>query len=160
MNNKIIKKEYQFKKPTSQNDLNEFFQYIDYKFNVELKDTIDGMMNMQNFSGSFENKEISIEFPIMPWQLNHKKVMQGGMYVVAMDVTSAILNNFFYGVSFSPTTDINIKYLRPIKAGDTMISTASEIKFGKSLSTIQCISKRKSDGKIIASATITFMIMN
>lgn len=163
INNNNIKEEkethgYKFQIPSSQEDMNNFCKHTVYNNNQVLKGTIDSMMHIESLYGDFQKKEISSEFVVKHWQLNKGSNMQGGMYVVLMDMTCAMVVRFYYGIKYSPTINISTEFLVPAREGDEIIVTASALKLGKRLATLRAIITNKNTNKILAASTMTFLI--
>lgn len=79
------------------------------------------------------------------------------MICTAFDVTLAALARFFAGENYAPTVSLDVKYIRPVEAGDTLIVTAKATQTGLRITQLTGEAVRKSDGKLAATAASIFM---
>ena len=115
--------------------------------NIEQRDTLNGMMKSSEGRCSFEDKTLTFEFPVQPWQANRVGNLHGGMICTAFDLTIAALARFYAGENFAPTVSLDVKYIRPVKVGDTLTVTARATATGKRI-THQRNGQTCSDGSI------------
>ena len=99
--------------------------------NIEQRDTLNGMMKSSEGRCSFEDKTLTFDFPVQPWQANRVGNLHGGMICTAFDLTIAALARFYAGENFAPTVSLDVKYIRPVKVGDTLTVTARATATGK-----------------------------
>ena len=125
--------------------------------NVVQRDTLNGMMKCSGGSCSFADRTLTMEFPVDRWQTNRVGQIHGGMICTAFDVTLAALARFFAGENYAPTVSLDVKYIRPVEAGDTLIVTAKAAQTGLRITQLTGEAVRKSDGKLAATAASIFM---
>lgn len=128
-----------------------------YENNVVQKDLINGMMKSEKVSCSYENKTITFAFPIQPWQANRVGKLHGGMICTAFDMTIAALARFFAGENFAPTISLDVKYVRPVEVGDTMVVTAKAVAAGKRITQLTCEAYSRYTGKLVATGASVYM---
>lgn len=125
--------------------------------NVKQCDTINGMMKSQKVGCSYEDKTITFGFPVQPWQANRAGNMHGGMICVAFDLTLAALARFFAREDFVPTISLDVKYVRPVKLGDTLLVTAKATAAGARITQLTCEAYSKTSGKLIATGASVYL---
>ena len=125
--------------------------------NVVQKDLINGMMKSEAVGCSFEDKTITFAFPIQPWQANRVGKLHGGIICSAFDMTIAALARFYAGENFAPTISLDVKYVRPVEVGDTMVVTAKAVATGSRISQLTCEAISKATGKVVATGASVYM---
>ena len=125
--------------------------------NVVQKDILNGMMRSENVSCSYEEKTITLGFPMQPWQANRVGFMHGGAICTAFDITMAALARFYARENFAPTVSLDLKYIRPVKMGDTVLVTAKALSSGKRITQIACEAKSKNTGKTVATGASIYL---
>ncbi len=134
--------------------------YIDktmQEYNDEYKDLIIGMMKPRKSECSFADKTLTLEFPIQPWQVNKAGIFHGGMMCTAMDMTVAVLTRFYAHKNFAPTVSLDVKYVRPIKAGEQMQVAAKITSAGKRITQLTCEAHSKETGKLLATGAAVYL---
>ena len=117
--------------------------------NIEQRDTLNGMMKSSEGRCSFEDKTLTFDFPVQPWQANRVGNLHGGMICTAFDLTIAALARFYAGENFAPTVSLDVKYIRPVKVGDTLTVTARATATGEAYI--------KETGRLAATAASVYM---
>lgn len=141
----------------TQKDLEDHVEKTLFENNVEQKDTLNGMMRSQNGRCSFADKSLTFEFPVQSWQVNRVGNLHGGMICTEFDLTIAALARFYAGENFAPTISLDVKYVRPVNVGDTMIVTATAVATGKRITQLTGEAYSKETGKLIATAASVYM---
>ncbi|MCB6367865.1 PaaI family thioesterase, partial [Intestinibacillus massiliensis] len=108
------------------------------------------MMKSIKVGCSYEEKSISLGFPVLEWQANRAGMMHGGAICIAFDMTAAAIARFCAGKNYAPTISLDVKYIRPIKLGDTLIVTAKATAAGRRITQIVCEAVSKDTGKLAA----------
>ena len=141
----------------NQKRLEEHLEKCIRENNVDQKDILNGMMRSTAAGCSYSNGTMSIAFPVQDWQANRVGKIHGGIIASAFDITLAGLARFYAGENFSPTMSMEVKYHRPAEVGDSIIVTAKKLTAGKRIINLsgECVSA--TTGKLIATATATFM---
>ena len=125
--------------------------------NIEQRDTLNGMMKSSEGRCSFEDKTLTFEFPVQPWQANRVGNLHGGMICTAFDLTIAALARFYAGENFAPTVSLDVKYIRPVKVGDTLTVTARATATGKRITQLKGEAYIKETGRLAATAASVYM---
>ena len=125
--------------------------------NIEQRDTLNGMMKSSEGRCSFEDKTLTFEFPVQPWQANRVGNLHGGMICTAFDLTIAALARFYAGENFAPTVSLDVKYIRPVKVGDTLTVTARATATGKRITQLTGEAYIKETGRLTATAASVYM---
>ena len=125
--------------------------------NIEQRDTLNGMMKSSEGRCSFEDKTLTFEFPVQPWQANRVGNLHGGMICTAFDLTIAALARFYAGENFAPTVSLDVKYIRPVKVGDTLTVTARATATGKRITQLTGDAYIKETGRLAATAASVYM---
>lgn len=128
-----------------------------YENNVMQKELINGMMKSEKVECSYEDKTITFGFPIQPWQANRVGKLHGGMICSAFDMTIAALARFFARENFAPTISLDVKYVRPVEVGDTMLVTAKAVATGMRITQLTCEAYSKKTGKLVATGASVYM---
>ena len=125
--------------------------------NIEQSDTLNGMMKSSEGRCSFEDKTLTFDFPVQPWQANRVGNLHGGMICTAFDLTIAALARFYAGENFAPTVSLDVKYIRPVKVGDTLTVTARATATGKRITQLTGEAYIKETGRLAATAASVYM---
>ena len=75
----------------------------------------------------------------------------------AQDMTAATLARFFAGENYCPTVSLDVKYIRPVEVGDTMIVTVKGTAVGRRITQIQAEAVSEKTGKLVATGASVFM---
>ena len=125
--------------------------------NVDQKDTLNGMMQSRRGECSYEGKSLSFEFPVQAWQANRAGQLHGGMICTAFDITIAALARFYAGENFAPTVSLDVKYVRPVKIGDTLVVKAKATATGRRITQLTGEAYSKETGKLSATAASVYL---
>jgi uncharacterized protein (TIGR00369 family) len=125
--------------------------------NVVQANTLNGRMQGADGGCSFENKTLTMEFPAQDWQANRVGDLHGGMICTAFDLTIAALARFYAGENFVPTVSLDVKYVRPVKIGDTLVVTAHATATGRRISQLTGEAYSKDTGKLVATAASVYL---
>lgn len=121
------------------------------------KDTVNGMMQSIKIGCSYEDLSITLGFPVLQWQANRGGMMHGGVICTAFDITAAAVARFCAGENYAPTISLDVKYIRPVQLGDTLIVTARATAAGRRITQIVCEAVSKDTGKLAATAATVYM---
>ena len=128
-----------------------------YENNIDQQENINGMMECSAGGCSFDDNTLFFEFPVFEWQTNRVGQLHGGIICTAFDLTLAALARFYAGENFAPTVNLDVNYVRPAEAGDTLIVTAKATAIGKRLTHLTAEAHTKKTGKLIATAVSIYM---
>ena len=107
----------------------------------------------------FEKKELTFRWPIQDWELNHMFTMHGGLIAAAIDTTSGALVRSLSKCRITPTTNMNINYLRPGEKADALLVRAKADRVGKHLANIHTECYSEKSGKLLAKSMVNFMLI-
>ena len=79
------------------------------------------------------------------------------MICTAFDLTIAALARFYAGENFAPTVSLDVKYIRPVKVGDTLTVTARATATGKRITQLTGEAYIKETGRLAATAASVYM---
>jgi len=99
-------------------------------------------------------RTITLEFPVMEWQLNQNMVMHGGIVSTAFDIATGVFANY---LNAAVTGNVAINFIKPIPLGDSLIITAKVTSSGKRLTTLTAEGRLKSNGMIAGTAVTTYV---
>lgn len=116
-------------------------------------------MALEFYSCDFEKKELTFRWPIQDWELNHMFTMHGGLIAAAIDTTSGALVRSLSKCRITPTTNMNINYLRPGEKADALLVRAKADRVGKHLANIHTECYSEKSGKLLATAMVNFMLI-
>ncbi len=125
--------------------------------NETQKNLINGMMKSERAACSYEDGTLTFAFPVQPWQANRVGDMHGGMICTACDLTIAALARFYAGENFAPTVSLDVKYIRPVKVGDTLLVTAKAMAAGRRITQLTCEARSRQTGKLVASGASVYL---
>lgn len=145
------------KQQEKQREMESYLEKTMIENNVNQKDSVNGMMKSENKGCSAEDLSLSLGFPVQPWQANRAGMMHGGMICTAFDITAAALARYCAGENYAPTVSLDVKYIRPVQLGDTLIVTAKATAAGKRLTQLVCEAHSQNTGKLAATAATVYL---
>ena len=116
-------------------------------------------LQMEFYDWDYEERSVTVRYPVLDWELNHMKSMHGGIIASAIDTTSGITTSHFANHTITPTISININYLSPAMDGDAMLVKAKIDRMGKRLVNLTTNCYSENSGNVIATATVNFMLV-
>lgn len=140
-----------------QKRMEEYLDKTMHENNVRQEKTVNGMMKSIKVGCSYEEKSITLGFPVQEWQANRGGMMHGGVICTAFDMTAAAVARFCAGENYAPTISLDVKYIRPVQLGDTVLVTAKATAAGKRITQIVCQAESKETGKLVATAATVYM---
>lgn len=109
---------------------------------------------------SFEKQETTIEFPVLEWELNPRRVMHGGFLNTLFDSALGLTVGAFMDENdYVVTLDIATDYIKPIPENDALIIKCKIISFGHTIIKTTAEAIIKSSGKLAATCASKFMIV-
>ena len=79
------------------------------------------------------------------------------MIATAFDITIAARARFYAGENFAPTVSLDVKYVRPVKIGDTLVVKAKAITTGRRITQLTGEAYSKETGKLSATAASVYL---
>lgn len=141
----------------NQKRMEEHVERTLYENNVLQESTFNGMMESYSGGCSYEERSLTFCFPVLEWESNRAGFMHGGAISGAFDMTIAALARFYAGKGFAPTVSLDIKYVRPVEIGDTLVVTAKAVSVGKRISQFTAEAVGKNKGKTVATAASVYL---
>ncbi|MCI8647030.1 MAG: PaaI family thioesterase [Firmicutes bacterium] len=140
-----------------QKQMEEYLEKTMYENNVKQEQTVNGMMKSIKIGCSSHENSITLGFPVQEWQANRGGMMHGGIICTAFDITAAAVARFCAGENYAPTISLDVKYIRPVQVGDTLLVTAKATAAGRRITQIVCQAESKTTGKLAATAATVYM---
>lgn len=109
---------------------------------------------------SEKDQTITIEFPVMEWQLNPYSVMHGGMIATAFDEALGIFAAYLGNGKSIVSVNLSLNYLKPVPMNEAILITAKVTSCGKKIITLSGECHLKSSGLLTNTAIETFAIIN
>lgn len=125
--------------------------------NIDQAKTVNGLMQSEYVDCSYEDKTITMKFPVLSWQANRVGGFHGGTVCIMFDIAIAALARFFAGTDFAPTVSLDVKYIRPAAMGDEILVKAKAIATGKRISQFTAEATNAANGKLLATAASVFL---
>lgn len=137
-------------------DMDKRFQEIIRQIIDPVTLRINKMLDPLYLSCDEDEMSSKIVFCVQEWELNQRGEIHGGaissMFDTAMGITAAAFAESD-GVS---TVDIQVSFIRPFLSGAFIFST-KVTSLGKTLIRTTCVATEKQSGKIVATASGTFI---
>ena len=121
---------------------------------------VNGMMKPEFVDCSFEEKTLTLSFPVLEWEKNRVGSMHGGIVGAAFDIAMGFLTRFLIGESFAPTINLETVFIRPIPIGDILVIHVKTNLSGRKLTHLYGEAFIKSSGKLAATATSSYLNEN
>jgi acyl-coenzyme A thioesterase PaaI-like protein len=122
--------------------------------------SINGMMQPEFVECSYEEKTLTIAFPVLEWEKNRVGALHGGVIAAAFDIATGLLARYLSGESFSPTIQLETVFIRPIMLGDVFEVVVKINLAGRKLTHMYCEGFVKSTGKLAATSTASYLNEN
>ena len=120
---------------------------------------INKQMNPKFVACSELDHTITIEFPVLEWQLNLHNGMHGGVIAAAFDEALGIFANFLSEENPSVTGNLAVNYLKPVPQEDSLMITAKVTSLGRKLITLSGEGRLKNSGLLTNTAMATYVIL-
>lgn len=95
--------------------------------------TVNSMLGPDYHTCSFEEGSVTLSFKIQKWETNRIGILHGGITAAAFDYAMGMLARFYADQNFTPTVSMEIKYIRPVELGDTLMVKARVVSVGKKI---------------------------
>lgn len=116
----------------------------------------DMLMKAKLVGCSEKEHTVTIEFPVMEWQLNPFDKMHGGLIATAFDEALGILAIYLNNGKPAVSVSMSLNYLKPVPMNDSILITAKATSLGKKLITVSGECRLKSSGLLTGTAIETF----
>jgi uncharacterized protein (TIGR00369 family) len=112
----------------------------------------DAMITPRFVDCDFDGMTITLEYPVQKWALNPAGILHGGIIAALFDVSMAVLILPYAG-GFAPTINLDIKYIKPVKEGDTLIIKAAIVSLGKNMAHTEAKAYSKASDTLSSTGT-------
>ena len=128
--------------------------------NRDMAHTLNGRMKAALESCSDEERELTLRFPLLDWEVNGLGTLHGGMVNTMMDLTMSMVVYCFSRKSIPPTVSMTANYLRPVPMdGGYVLIRARLTSLGKRNATAYCEAVVPATGKTACTAIGTYAIV-
>lgn len=103
-----------------------------------------------------EEMTADILFCTQEWERNQRNEIHGGAIASMFDTAMGVCAAAFQGQGSVSTADLQVSFIRPFLSGAFIFSTQIT-SVGKTLIRATCVAKEKQSGKIVATASGTFV---
>lgn len=117
------------------------------------------LMNPRLTACNEKDQTITLEFPVLEWQLNPYNMMHGGLIATAFDEAFGIFSAYLCNGKSVVSVNISLNYLKPIPMNDSILITAKVTSLGKKLITVLGECHLKSNGLLTNTALGTIAIV-
>ena len=105
----------------------------------------------------YEAQTVTYAFPTQSWQINEKGGIHGGAISGMFDTAFGVVANFTAGENEATTTDMNVSYLRGVDYGMELLVKIYIVKAGRSLIRQRAEMRDAATGKLLATASGSWM---
>ena len=141
--------------PTAAHWLRQELRFI----NTDMAATLNGRLKAELEHCDEEAREITLKFPLEPWQVNGLGTLHGGMANTMMDLAMSMVVYCFSRQSIPPTISMTTNYLRPIPMDGYVHIKARLTSLGKRNATAYCEAVIPASGKVACTAIGTYAII-
>lgn len=124
---------------------------------IRSEKTISEMMEMELVASSYQERSVTLRFPVRSWQINPIGTLHGGISGTAADETGGLLTQVTAMTGVTPTVYLNTSYLSPVKEGDALVVKAKIERQGKRLVHVHCEGWAESTGEMAIAAMGAYM---
>ncbi len=82
--------------------------------NETMAHTLNGRMRAELHACSDDEKELTLRFPLLDWEVNGLGTLHGGMLNTMLDLAMSMVVYCFSRTSIPPTISMTANYLRPV----------------------------------------------
>lgn len=117
---------------------------------------VNGMLSPVYADCSVEDQTVTLEFEVKPWEANRAGILHGGIVCTMLDHVAGTAVMTMAG-GWCPTVDIDVRFLKPGKIGDTLVGVGHFVSAGRRIISMEAKLYNKETGDIIATSTSTFL---
>lgn len=129
---------------------------IEYENATSRQHEVNGLLAPVYADCSIEDRSVTLEFEVKPWEANRAGILHGGVICTMLDHTSGSAVITMAG-GWCPTVDIDVRFLKPGKIGDKIIGVGRFVSAGKRVFHMESKLYNKETGEVIATSTSTFL---
>lgn len=120
------------------------------------REDINQMMQLQFVQCSADEGSVELLHPMQDWEINIYGTMHGGLIALILDATMAVTCRSWTGDRATPTLDIHVNFLRPVKQGEPVHTKAYVVHAGRSVVQLRAELWTSDPAKTCASADAVF----
>ncbi|WP_434309475.1 PaaI family thioesterase [Hominifimenecus sp. rT4P-3] len=122
----------------------------------------DGMvarLTPRFFSCDYPQKSVCLEYPSEPWMRNPAGGMHGGMIATVFDNAMCTAVRGFAGIGDSPTVNLQISYIRPVRIGVPVRIRVRVSGLGRTIAHVSAeLWQGEAETRVLASASSTVFV--
>jgi len=129
---------------------------IEYENATTRQHEVNGLLSPVYADCSIEDRSVTLEFEVKPWEANRAGILHGGVICTMLDhvAGSAVIT---MAGGWCPTVDIDVRFLKPGKIGDRLVGVGRFVSAGRRIFQMESKLYNKETGDIIATSTSTFL---
>lgn len=128
--------------------------------NETMSHTLNGRMRAELDACSEEEKELTLRFPLLDWEVNGLGTLHGGMVNTMLDLAMSMVVYCFSRTSIPPTISMTTNYLRPVPMdGGYVLIRARLTSLGKRNATAYGEAVVPGSGKTACTAIGTYAVI-
>jgi len=120
-------------------------------------DTVNGLMAPAFHSINPENRILTLQYKVKPWEANRFGQLHGGIMTTMLDHVCGLAVTTFTGHK-TPTLSLTTDFIRPASVGDVLLATATMVSSGSRIIRMRGELTHSSTGKTVAVCSGTFFI--
>ena len=117
---------------------------------------INEMMAVSYCACSADERTLELCHQVAGWEVNVMGSMHGGLFTFLLDATMAIVSRAYTGDEITPTMDIHVSFLRPVRQGDVAHMKARIDYVGRHMIHLTAELRTEQSGQLCASAAANF----
>lgn len=107
---------------------------------------------------AWDERSVTLAFPVKEWQLNPMGNMHGGMGATALDITMGCASYMFSVAKNVPTISRNIQYVYPILETKELFVKATIDHVGSRIVQVRCIGWQDQEERICITASGSYIV--
>jgi len=129
---------------------------IEYENETSRQNEVNGLLSPVYADCSIEDRSVTLEFEVKPWEANRAGILHGGIICTMLDHVAGTAVITMAG-GWCPTVDIDVRFLKPGKIGDKIVGVGRFVSAGRRIFQMESKLFNKDTGDIIATSTSTFL---
>lgn len=125
---------------------------------IRQQGSVNSMMEPDFVTCDSAEGSITLSFKVLKWETNRIGILHGGITAAAFDYATGMLARFYSETKFSPTVSMEIKYIRPVELGDTLLVKAKALSVGRKIIHLTVEGRSEATGKMAASGATIFYV--
>ena len=117
---------------------------------------INQMMGLAFDRCSANERSLELHHQMADWELNVLGTMHGGLITFLLDASMGIISRAYTNDQMTPTLDIHVNFLRPVKQGATVHVRSHVVRVGRNVINLTAELWTESQDHLCATASATF----